>query len=78
MNDICTACDKNVTHINTLTVTRNGALTIQEAMLGRVRRRTRGKNGVVKVWIGHGLCDDCAAKIVEFVRTLQDHSHREG
>lgn len=82
MNDICTACDKNVTSINTLTITRNGALTMQEAMLGRVRRRgaprgrNAGKNGTV--WVGHGLCDDCAAKVIEFVRTMQDHSHREG
>lgn len=77
MNDVCTACEKNTTHINTVTITRNGVLTMQEAMLGRVRARRGSRYGANgKVWVGVGLCDDCTAKVIEFIRTMQDHTNR--
>lgn len=75
MNDTCTSCGKKTSSITCATFKRRGSVTLQEHMMG-IRRprnqkgRPHGTYGVT--FIGDGLCDDCAAKVIEYIRTMQD------
>lgn len=69
MKEPCTGCGKQTDDVNTVTVVRKQGLSLLEQQIGRRHNSSRtGKYGTV--FVGGGLCDDCAGRVIESVRLM--------
>lgn len=76
MNDQCTVCNVVTRTLNNVSVVRYQVPTRSKLLGGGGRNKLSGlaedgsRLGQVGVWAG--LCDECVARVVELVRSMQD------